>query len=90
MVILRLRVSLCCILRCILSCIFGFYSDLPPPAPLVQFLPGPPNHGSTGFFVSQIVFSFTTAVGFQLPFPLCKATEPVSYTHLTLPTIYSV
>ena len=35
LVIVRLRVSLCCILGSILSCIFGFYSDLPPPVPLV-------------------------------------------------------
>ena len=31
MVILCFRVSLCCILGFILSCVFGFYSDLPPP-----------------------------------------------------------
>ena len=79
MVILRIRVSLCCILDSILSCIFGFYSDLPSPVPLVPVLAGPPNHGSTGFFVAQVVFSFTTAVGFQLSFPLCKATEPLHY-----------
>ena len=82
MVILRLRVSLCCILGSILSCIFGFYSDLPPPVPLVPVLGAPPNHGNTGFFVAQIVFCFTTTVGFQLLFPLCKATEPLHYRPL--------
>ena len=79
MVILRFRVSLCCILGSILSCIFGFYSDLPPPVPLVPVLAGPPNHGNTGFFAAQIVFSSTATVGFQLPFPLCKATEQLHY-----------
>ena len=81
MVILRLRVSLFCILGSILSCTFGFYSDLPPPVPLVPVLAGPPNHGDTGFFVAQIVFflSFTTTVGFQLTFSLSKATEPLHY-----------
>ena len=87
MVILRFRVSLCCtlgsILSCILgsilSCIFGFYSDLQPPVPLVPVFTGPPNYGNTGFFVAPIVLSFTTTVGFQLPFPLCKATEPLHY-----------
>ena len=38
MVILRFRASLCCILGSILSCIFRFYSDLPPPVPLVPVL----------------------------------------------------
>ena len=59
-VILRLRASLCCILGYILSCIFGFYSDLPPPVPLVPVFTGPPNYGNPGFFVVYIVFSFTT------------------------------
>ena len=60
MVILRFRVSLCCILGSILSCVFGFYSDLPPPVPLVPVFTGPPNYGNPGFFVVYIVFSFTT------------------------------
>ena len=47
MVILSFQVSLCCTLGSILSCIFGFYSDLPPPVPLVPVLAGPPNHGDT-------------------------------------------
>ena len=87
MVILRFRVSLCCtlgyILSCILgsflSCIFGFYSDPPPPVPLVPVFTGPPNYGNPGFSVAQIVFSSTTTVGFQLPSPLCKDTEPLHY-----------
>ena len=65
MVTLRLRVSLCCTLGYILSCIFEFYSDFPPPVPLVPVLAGPPNYGNTGFFVAQIVFPSTTTVGFQ-------------------------
>ena len=79
MAILRLRVSLCCILGSILSCVFASDSDLPPPVPLVPVLAGPPNHSNAGFFVAHTVFSFTTTVGFQLPFPLCKATEPLHY-----------
>ena len=79
MVILRFRVSLCCTLGSILSCIFGFYSDLPPPVPLVPVFTGPPNYGNPGFFVAQIAFSSTTTVGFRLPSPLCKATEPLHY-----------
>ena len=62
---LALRASLCCILGSILSCIFGFYSDLPPPVPLVPIFTGPPNYGNAGFFVAQIVFSSTATVGFQ-------------------------
>ena len=77
MVILRFRV-LCCTLGSILSCIFGFYSDLSPPVPLVPVFTRL-NYGNPRFFVAQIVFSFTTTVGFQLPFPLCKATEPLYY-----------
>ena len=77
MLIFRFRASLCRILGSILSCIFGFYSDLPLPVPLVPVFTGPPNYGYTGFFVAQIVFSSTTTVGFQLPSPLCKATEPL-------------
>ena len=65
MVILRLRVSLCCILGSILGCIFGFYSDLSQSVPLVPVLAGPLNYGNTGFFVGQIVLSSTTTVGFQ-------------------------
>ena len=72
MVILRLRVSLCCTLGSILSCIVGFYSDLPPPVPLVPVFPGPPNYGNPGFFVAQLVFSSTTTVGFQLPSPFMQ------------------
>ena len=79
MVILRFRASLCCTLGSIRGCIFGFYSDLPPPVPLVPVLTGPPNYGYIGFFVAQIVFSSTTTVGFQLPSPLSKATEPLHY-----------
>ena len=79
MVILRFRVSLCCTLGSILSCIFGLYSDLPPPVPLVPVFPGPPNYGNLDFFVAQVVFSSTTTVGFQLPSPLCKVTEPLHY-----------
>ena len=69
MVTLRFRVSLCCTLGSILSCIFGFYSDLPPPVPLVPVFTGPPNYGNTGFCIAQIVFSSTTTVGFQQPSP---------------------
>ena len=66
MVIFRLRPSLCCTLGSILSCIFGFYSDLPLPVQLVPIFTGPPNHGgNTGFFVDQIVISSTTTIGFQ-------------------------
>ena len=83
MVILRFRVSLCCIQGSILSCIFGFYSDLPPPVPLVPVFTGPPNYGYTGFFVAQIVFSSTTTVGFQLPSPLAR---PLNH-FTTVPTI---
>ena len=72
MVILRFRVSLCCVLGFILSCIFGLYSDSPPPVPLVPVFTGPLNCGKPGFSVVQIVFSSTTTVGFQLPSPLCK------------------
>ena len=87
MVILRFQASLCytlgsilsCILGSILSCLFGFSSDLPPPVPLVPVFTGLPNYGNTGFFVAQIVFSSTTTAGFQLPSPLCKATEPLHY-----------
>ena len=87
MVILRFRVSLfctlgsilSCILGSILSCIFGFYSDPPPPVPLVPVFTGPPNYGNPGFSVAQIVFSSTTTVGFQLPSPLCKDTEQLHY-----------
>ena len=76
--IVRFRVSLCCILGSILSCFFGFYSDLPPPVPSVPAFTGPPNYGNPGFFVAQLVFSSTTTVGFQLPSPLfCKDTEPL-------------
>ena len=60
MVILRFRVSLCCTLCSILSCIFGYYSDLPPPVPLVPVFTGPPNYGNPGCFVAQIVLSSTT------------------------------
>ena len=56
MVILRFRVSLCCTLGSILSCIFGFYSDLPLPVPLVPVLAGPPNHGNTGFSQLKLCF----------------------------------
>ena len=83
MVILRLRVSLCCILGCILSGIWGFYSDLPPPVPLVLVIAGPPNYGNTGFSVAQIVFHDTITVGFQLPFPLRKDCDHST----TVPTI---
>ena len=79
MVILRFRVSLCCVLGFILSCIFGLYSDSPPPVPLVPVFTGPLNCGKPGFFVAQIVFSSNTTVGFQLPSPLCKDTEPLHY-----------
>ena len=72
MVILRFRVPLCCILGSILSCIFGFYSGLPPSVPLVPVFTGPPNYGNPGFFVAQIVFSSTTTVGFWLAYTLCK------------------
>ena len=75
MVILRLRASLCSILGSILSCIFGFDSDLPPPVPLVSVLAGPTNHCNTGFLVDQTDFSSTITVGFRLPFPCSKATE---------------
>ena len=68
--------QLCCTLGSILSCIFGFYSDLPPPVPLVPALTGPPNYGNPGFFVAQLVFSTTTTVGFQLP-------SPFMHGHLT-------
>ena len=78
MVILRFRASLCCILGSILSCIFGFYSDLPPPVPPVPVFTGPPTYGNTGFFVAQMFF-FATTVGFQLPLPLYKATEPLHH-----------
>ena len=76
-VILRLRVSPYCLLGSILSCIFGFCSDLPPPVLLVPVLAGPPNHGITGVFEAQNVFPSTTTVGLQFPFPLRKATEPL-------------
>ena len=56
-----------------------FYSDPPPPVPLVPVFTGPPNYGNPGFSVAQIVFSSTTTVGFQLPSPLCKDTEPLHY-----------
>ena len=79
MAILRFRVSLCCVLGSILSCIFGFYSDPPTPVPLVPVFTGPPNYGNPVFFVAQIVFSSTTTVGVQLPSPLCKYTEPLHY-----------
>ena len=79
MMIFRFRVSLCCTLVSILSCSFGFYSDLPPPVPLVPVFTGPPNYGNPRFFVAQIVFSSTTTVGFQLRSPLCNATEPLHY-----------
>ena len=65
MVMLRLRVSLCCMLGYILSVFLGFYSDLPPTVPLVPVFTGPPNYGNTGFLVAQIVFSSTTTVGFR-------------------------
>ena len=77
MVILRFRVSLCCVLGSILSCIFGFYSDPPTPVPLVPVFTGPPNYGNPVFFKAQIVFSSTATVGFQLPSPLRKYTEPL-------------
>ena len=79
MVILRFRVSYCGVLGSILSCIFGFYSDPPTPVPLVPVFTGPPNYGNPGFSVAQIAFSSTTTVGFQLPSPLCKDTEPLHY-----------
>ena len=60
MVILPFRASLCYILGSILSCIFGFHAELPPPVPRVPVFTGPPNYGYTGFFVSQTVFSSTT------------------------------
>ena len=78
MVILRFRASLCCILGSILSCIFGFYSDLTPPVPLVAVFTGPPNYGYTGFFVAQIVFSSTTT-RVRVAFSPYKATEPLHY-----------
>ena len=90
MVILRFRASLCCILDSILSCIFVFYSDLPPPVPLVPVFTGPTNYGYTGFFVALIVFSSTTTVGLQLPSPLCKATEPLHYRPLDYCSLYCV
>ena len=77
MVILRFRV-LCCTLGSILSCIFGFYSDLSPPVPLVPVFTRL-NYGNPRFFVPQLVFSSTTTVGFQLPSPLYKDTEPLHY-----------
>ena len=78
MVILRLRASLCCIVGSILSYIFGFYSDLSPPVPLVPVLTGPPNYGNTGLFVAQFVFSSTTTVGFQLPPPPLRGHRTIS------------
>ena len=84
MVILRLRASLCCIVGSILSYIFGFYSDLSPPVPLVPVFTGPPNNGNTGLFVAQFVFSSTTTVGFRLPTPPL-ARPPNHFT--TVPTI---
>ena len=84
MVTLHFRVSLCCTLGSILSYIFGFYSDLPPPVPLVPAFTGPPNYGNPGFFVAQFVFSSTTTVGFQLPSPLFARTP----NHFTaVPTV---
>ena len=83
MVILRLRVSPCCVLGSILSCIFGSYSDPPLRIPLVPVFAGPPSHRNTGFFVAHILFSFTTTVGFQLPFLLRKAADHFT----TVPTI---
>ena len=69
MVILRVRVSLCSTLGSIMSFIFGFYFDLPPPVPLVPVFTGPPNYGNPGFFVAQIVFSFTTCLLYTSPSP---------------------
>ena len=79
MVILRVRVSLCCTLGSILSCLSGFYSDLPPPVPLVPVFTRPPNYGNPRIFVAQLVFSSTTTVGFELSSPLCKDTEQLHY-----------
>ena len=52
MVILHFRVSWCCTLGSILICIFGFYSDPPPPVPLVPVLTGPPNYGNCLLYTS--------------------------------------
>ena len=90
MVILRFRVSLCCTLGSILSCISGFYSDLPPRVPLVPVFTGPPNYVNPGFFVAQIVFSSTATVRFQLPSPLCKDTEPLHYRPHDQRSLYCV
>ena len=90
MVMLRFRPSLCCILGSILSCIFGFYPDLPLPVPLVPVFTGPPNYGNPGFFVAQIVFSSTTTIGFKLPPALCKATEPLHHRPHNLCSLHCV